>query len=91
MRNPVPSLCFLWFATLMSSAVYAQNAQISGIIKDQTGAILPGVTVTARNVETGLARTAVSQITIRVPSPLTRNQSSAPVGCGGAAGSTWRC
>src|SRR6516225_9954874 len=61
MRNSVPSLCFLWLATLMSTAVYAQNAQISGIIKDQTGAILPGVTVTARNVETGLARTAVSQ------------------------------
>ena len=61
MRNPVPSLCFLWLATLMSTAVYAQNAQISGIIKDQTGAILPGVTVTARNVETGLSRSAVSQ------------------------------
>ena len=61
MRNPILSLCFLLFATLTSTAVYAQNAQISGIIKDQTGAILPGVTVTARNVETGLSRSAVSQ------------------------------
>ena len=40
--------------------VYAQNAQITGVLKDQSGGVLPGVTLTARNAETGLTRTAVS-------------------------------
>src|SRR5262245_41709040 len=61
MRNRVLSLCFLLVAALTSTTVYAQNAQSSGIVQDQTGAILPGVTVTAKNIETGLTRSAVSQ------------------------------
>lgn len=36
----------------------AQNAQVAGVVKDQTGGVLPGATVTARNLETGLVRTA---------------------------------
>jgi hypothetical protein len=36
----------------------AQNAQIAGTVKDETGGVLPGVTITARNVETGLSRSA---------------------------------
>ncbi len=43
-----------------AQTAWAQNAQVLGTIKDQTGAIVPGVTVTARNVETGLVRTDVS-------------------------------
>jgi hypothetical protein len=39
---------------------YAQNAQIIGAVRDQTGGLLPGVTIAARNQETGLARTALS-------------------------------
>src|SRR3954462_3867824 len=51
-------------ATLTCSAVWAQNtAQISGTVKDQTGAVLPGVEVTATQTATGLARTAVSNET----------------------------
>ncbi len=38
----------------------AQNAQIAGTVKDETGGVLPGVTITAKNVETGLARTATT-------------------------------
>jgi hypothetical protein len=38
----------------------AQNAQVTGTLKDQTGGVLPGATATARNQETGLIRTAVS-------------------------------
>ena len=30
---------------------YAQNAQITGTLKDQSGAVLPGVTVTAHERE----------------------------------------
>lgn len=39
----------------------AQNAQITGTLVDQSGGALPGVTVTAKNQETGLTRTAVSE------------------------------
>src|SRR5262249_36291519 len=40
---------------------YAQNAQITGVVKDSSGAIIPGVTVTARNVETGFTRVGVTE------------------------------
>lgn len=47
----------LTLATLAS----AQTAStITGRVTDASGAVLPGVTITARNLETGLARTAVS-------------------------------
>ncbi|MEO7273414.1 MAG: TonB-dependent receptor [Vicinamibacterales bacterium] len=39
----------------------AQNAQITGTLKDQSGAVLPGVTVTAKNEATGFMRTATSE------------------------------
>jgi hypothetical protein len=41
----------------------AQNAQITGTLKDPSGGVLPGVTVTAKNQETGLTRTATSEET----------------------------
>ena len=59
----------LVWAALVSTA-YAQNAQITGTVKDASGAIIPGATVTARNVETGLTRTDVTngQGEYRLPS-----------------------
>ncbi len=47
---------------LVLSAGYAQaqNAVVTGIIKDQSGAVMPGVTLEARNQETGLSRSVVS-------------------------------
>jgi hypothetical protein len=53
-------LLALLIAAAGSTAAYAQNAQIAGTIKDQSGAIIPGATITARNVETGLTRVAVT-------------------------------
>ena len=50
------------FITVAPSA-FAQNAQISGTVKDLSGAVIPGATVTARNVDTGLTRVAVSDAT----------------------------
>jgi hypothetical protein len=51
-------------AVLLSLAVagpaLAQNAQFTGSVKDETGAVLPGATVTASNQETGLSRTISS-------------------------------
>ncbi|PYS53953.1 MAG: TonB-dependent receptor [Acidobacteria bacterium] len=43
------------------TAAWAQaTAQISGTVKDQSGAVLPGVEITATQTETGIARNAVS-------------------------------
>ena len=49
---------FIWAA--LATSAYAQNAQINGAVKDSSGAIIPGATVTARNLDTGLLRTAVT-------------------------------
>jgi len=46
---------------LVGGAAFAQNAQITGTLKDESGGVLPGVSVTARNEETGLTRTAVTE------------------------------
>src|ERR1700704_4359687 len=44
--------------------IWAQaTAQISGSVKDQSGAVLPGVEVTATQTATGVARTAVTNET----------------------------
>jgi carboxypeptidase family protein len=56
------------FAFLLScltcGALWAQvTAQISGTVKDASGAVLPGVEVTATQTATGLVRTAVSNET----------------------------
>lgn len=51
-------------ALLLVAAVPAQaqfdRGTISGTVKDQQGAVVPGVTVTATSVETGQARTTVT-------------------------------
>src|SRR6185295_4168112 len=43
-----------------ATSVFAQNAQINGTVKDSSGGIIPGATVTARNLETGLSRVGVT-------------------------------
>jgi outer membrane receptor protein involved in Fe transport len=43
-----------------ASSVYAQNAQVTGQIKDQTGGVIPGATVSAKNQANGLTRTEVT-------------------------------
>ena len=60
MRTWHVGLLALIVAVGVSSSAYAQNAQITGTVKDQSGAIIPGATVTSRNVDTGLTRTGVS-------------------------------
>ena len=46
---------------LVSAPGFGQsNASVGGLVTDATQAVLPGVTVTATNTETGIARTAVS-------------------------------
>ncbi|HYS27672.1 MAG TPA: carboxypeptidase-like regulatory domain-containing protein, partial [Vicinamibacterales bacterium] len=49
---------------LTASAVWAQaTAQMSGAVRDESGAVLPGVTVTVTQVDTGATRTAVTDET----------------------------
>lgn len=45
---------------LVAASAFAQNAQVIGTVKDQTGGIMPGVTVTAKNNANGLTRTEVT-------------------------------
>src|SRR5438128_277833 len=59
-------LLFLaFFIVLMACGnVWAQaTAQISGAVQDQSGAVLPGVEVTATQTETGVRRTTVTNET----------------------------
>src|SRR5438552_13033054 len=49
---------------LVSSVLWAQaTAQISGTVKDQTGAVLPGVEVTVTQTETGATRSGITNET----------------------------
>src|SRR5208282_3713038 len=58
-----PFLLLLWLAILLWLAMAAfpasaqTGASLSGVVTDQTGAALPDVAVTIRNVDTGAART----------------------------------
>ena len=52
------------FSGLTCAVVWAQStAQVNGTVKDQTGAVLPGVEVTATQTATGLTRTVVTDET----------------------------
>src|SRR3989454_1934644 len=57
----IASFMGLLASTMTSSSVWAQaTAQISGAVQDQSGAVLPGVEVTATQTETGVRRTTVT-------------------------------
>ena len=65
MRHRFPGLAcrallFLLLSCLTVQAQSASTAQLNGSVKDQSGAALPGVTVTATQTATGLVRTAVT-------------------------------
>ncbi|OFW29760.1 MAG: hypothetical protein A3J28_18185 [Acidobacteria bacterium RIFCSPLOWO2_12_FULL_60_22] len=51
------------FANLASLTFGQGSAGLSGIIRDQSGGVVPGVTVTAVQTETGVTRTTVSNNT----------------------------
>src|SRR5437762_1075660 len=56
--------CALIICVLTGVTLWAQaTAQISGAVKDQSGAVLPGVEITATQTETGIARSAVTNET----------------------------
>ena len=46
---------------MISPPLFAQNtASIAGTVRDSSGSVLPGVTITARQTDTSLERTAIS-------------------------------
>ena len=47
-------------SSTMASAQAVSTAQINGTVKDQAGLVLPGVTITAMQTDTGLTRTTVT-------------------------------
>ncbi|MBI4485182.1 MAG: TonB-dependent receptor [Acidobacteria bacterium] len=62
----VVQIALLLFAVVLAAAVPAHaqgeaSATVTGVITDAQGGVLPGVTVTLRNVESGTTRTAVTE------------------------------
>src|ERR687892_464873 len=57
--RPNLSSCALF--VLLATAVWAQGtAQMTGIVRDESGAVLPGVSVTVTQTDTGFSRTVVT-------------------------------
>src|SRR6266567_327929 len=54
----------LLLSVITCAVVWAQaTAQINGTVRDQSGAVLPGVEITATQTETGISRTAITDET----------------------------
>jgi hypothetical protein len=65
MKGILPWLVFgMFLLAVASNDAWAQaTAQISGTVRDQSGAVLPGAEVTATQTATGVARTALTNET----------------------------
>ncbi len=57
----IAALLFALIAAAFPAAAQTTNGVISGIVSDAQGGVLPGVTVTGRNIETGITRTVVTE------------------------------
>jgi hypothetical protein len=75
MTRPFNAFVLFVFVLLISPAAYAQfdTATVVGTVKDNTGAVVPGATVTLSNLDTGIASSRVSDangsfefVTVRV-------------------------
>ena len=56
-------LCLLLIVAASPASAQLERGKIAGFVKDQSGAVVPGATVTAVNVETRLKRSVVSDAT----------------------------
>ena len=62
-RDNLLKIAFAWlFLAILVPALAAQgvNVTVAGTVKDESGAIIPGVSVTITNNQTGLVKTAVT-------------------------------
>jgi hypothetical protein len=55
-RAVLSALCFLLLSVLLSQSAHAQNAAVSGLVTDSSGALVPNVQVTLTNERTGIAQ-----------------------------------
>jgi hypothetical protein len=58
MRGHIPGAMLL--CVLMATAAFSQNAQLGGIVTDPSGGLIPGVTITVTNTETGVVTNAIT-------------------------------
>src|SRR6478672_8479178 len=57
-------IAIIVLSLLTCTAMFAQaTAEISGTVKDQTGAVLPGAEIKATQTDTGIERTTISNET----------------------------
>lgn len=67
----VKSFRFLVLLTfLLPSVAVAQNATLAGTVLDNSGGLMPGVTVTVTNIDTGRAQTTVTDMNGRYRFPI---------------------
>jgi Carboxypeptidase regulatory-like domain/TonB dependent receptor-like, beta-barrel/TonB-dependent Receptor Plug Domain len=60
MKTSVSSLLAAYFLLCFSSLAFAQNSQLTGLVKDKTDAVVPAASVTLTNAETGAVLNAKS-------------------------------
>ena len=60
MRKSVLIALFVLFATSAPAFSQSSNASLSGTVSDAGKALIPGVAIMAKNTETGVVSTAVS-------------------------------
>ena len=80
--HPVKWFVCALLVVALPSLASAQTADIVGRVTDNSGGVLPGVTVTAENIGTKDVRTAVTQTPATMCSPCCR---SAPIRCGSSS------
>src|SRR5688572_5112144 len=53
-------LCFFLFVSIPGFSQTSSNAQLTGIVTDQSGALIPGVSITMTKTDTGVVTTTVT-------------------------------
>src|SRR5262245_54437349 len=60
MRKVVAAIALLLFFLSIKTFAQSANATVSGTVNDDTGALIPGVTLTATNNDTGVVTTVLT-------------------------------
>ena len=59
-KIPTPPMRLLALLSLFAACAFSQTAQVTGTLSDQTGAVVPGATVEALNIDTGVTRASTT-------------------------------
>src|SRR5215813_3834447 len=63
MKRLIAAVSFLLLIVFTNSFAQTTNATLGGTVSDSTGALIPGVTVTATNTQTGIVTTGLTNET----------------------------